>query len=204
MSRKPAEVREDVMHSFPMHVGDWIGSEIVQTLSPAGEHAYLRLCLNQWKNEADGLPEDPKKLRMFTKLSPREWKPVWDALEPYFPISPDGKRRNPRTEKEYRFCLDRRESMRERGVSGAKARWEKDAWANAQAMLKHSSSNSPSPSPSPSHRSFSSPAAVHRDSEKQLHQLPSGRTHARGRDPRSIGAVASDLMAQAEAKQGAA
>ena len=46
--------------------------------------------------------------------------------------------------------------------------------------------------------------AVPAESKKQLHQLPSGRTHARGRDPRSIGAVASDLMAQLDAKRGAA
>jgi uncharacterized protein YdaU (DUF1376 family) len=178
------------MHSLPMNVGDWIGSELVQTLSPSGEHAYLRLCLNQWKNEADGLPEDPKKLRMFTKLSPREWKPVWEALEPYFPICPDGKRRNPRTEKEYRFCLDRRESMRERGVSGAKARWEKDASGNAQAMLKHSSSNSPSPSPSPT-QIYRSTTAV----KNALAQSSSGvEPRARGGKITQIGDVLERMM----------
>jgi uncharacterized protein YdaU (DUF1376 family) len=196
VSRKPAEVRADVMHSFPIHVGDWIGSALDQTLSPAGEHAYLRLCLNQWKNEADGLPEDPKKLRMFTKLTPREWKPVWEALEPYFPVCPDGKRRNPRTEKEYRFCLDRRESMRERGVSGAKARWEKPVSGDAQALLKHCLSNGPSPSPSPT-QIYRSSTAV-----KKAHAPCSS-----GVEPRARGAQATpigDVIQRMLAKQGAA
>jgi uncharacterized protein YdaU (DUF1376 family) len=202
--RRQQPARRDPMHSFPLHVGDWIGSEAIQTLSAAGEHAYLRLCLNQWKNEADGLPPEPAKLRMFTKLTPKEWAEVWAVLEAYFPVCDDNRRRNPRTEKERLFALALREKRRQSGQKGAETRWQTDSPAIAVPLVGHWQTDSPSPSPSPSHSSVSSPVAVHRDSEKQLHQLPSTRTHARGRDPRSIGAVASDLMAQAEAKRGVA
>lgn len=192
MSGKSADLRDDVMHSFPLHVGDWIGSEMMQTLSPAGEHAYLRLLLNQWKNEADGLPADPKVLRMFTKLSAREWKPVWALLEPYFPISEDGRRRNPRTEKEYRFCLDRREIMRERGINGANARWNKVRSDDAQAMLKHSLSNSPSPSPSPTqiYRSTTAVKKAHAPSSSGVD------TRARGGQITQIGDVLQRMLAK--------
>ena len=188
--------RTDVMHSFPLHVADWVGSEAIQTMSAAGEHAYLRLCLNQWRNEADGLPIEPQKLRLFTKLTPKEWALAWVALEPYFPVSPDGRRRNPRTEKEYRFCLNLREERSRSGQAGNAKRWGNGSQTDRSAIASGSQTGRPSPSPSPS-LNYETSGAVNRDSEKLLAiSPPTPNSRTRKPDPRSMGAVAGDIMAR--------
>lgn len=114
------------MDSMPIHIGDWISSETVALLGPAGESFYLRLLMHQWKNEADGLPVDPELLRRLSGASPKEWRAAWAMLERHFPVCEDGKRRNPRTENERQFALDRRAKRSAAGSAGNKKRWHGD------------------------------------------------------------------------------
>jgi uncharacterized protein YdaU (DUF1376 family) len=114
------------MDSMPIHIGDWFSSETVALLGPAGESFYLRLLMHQWKNEDDGLPVDPELLRRLSGASPKEWRAAWAMLERHFPVCEDGKRRNPRTENERRFALDRREKRRAAGKKGNETRWHGD------------------------------------------------------------------------------
>lgn len=60
-------------------------------------------CLNHaWLN--DGLPADPEDVFLLTTCTPEEFARAWKRVEPCFPTSHDGRRRNPRQEKERKLA----------------------------------------------------------------------------------------------------
>ena len=118
--RRESKDRADWM---PLHVGDWLASGTVAAISPAGEAAYLRLLMHQWRNEADGLPGAPAELRKLTRATPAEWRATWPYLEQHFPLDPDGKRRNPRLQAERLHVNATRAERSESGKKGNAKRW---------------------------------------------------------------------------------
>jgi hypothetical protein len=109
-------------------------------LMDLGALGLLVKCLNHaWVN--DGLPQETDKiLSMFGPTRDKEraskWQKVqqefarlWQQVEPHFPIAADGRRRNPRQERERKKAV----AVHEAAVKAAKARWN----GNADAMRTH-------------------------------------------------------------------
>ena len=96
---------------FPLYAGDFsLGTE---ELTNAETGAYIRLLIHQWKNKSL-----PKVLtgKLVCYLD------EWPALEQYFPLCSDGRRRNPRLEEERQKITDRREKQRLGGIKSAESR----------------------------------------------------------------------------------
>jgi uncharacterized protein YdaU (DUF1376 family) len=89
---------------------------------------YVTLLWYAWVN--DGLPREVDRI---DRMAPGA-KTCWEALESKFPESPDGKRRNPRQERDRESMLQQWEAMSRRGAQGAAKRWNRDAPAMPQAM----------------------------------------------------------------------
>jgi uncharacterized protein YdaU (DUF1376 family) len=98
---------------FPLFGRDFLASTLGWTAEERGHYVTLLVC--QW--EQDGLPADPKRLEL---MSPGLSK-CWKTIEPKFPISRGGKRRNPRLEHERHQANERSEKARQ----SASARWQK-------------------------------------------------------------------------------
>lgn len=98
---------------------DFIASTLGWSAEERGH--YVVLLVAQW--EQDGLPTDPKRLEL---ISPGVSK-CWKTLEPKFPPSRGGKRRNPRLEHERHLAHQRSERARQ----SASARWSGKAAGSA-------------------------------------------------------------------------
>lgn len=109
---------------YKMYPKDFDADEAVRLMSLAELGLFL-CCLNTaWAN--DGLPSDPDSIRVVaTRVSLAEFRKLWPKIEPAFPVSKDGRRRNPRQEKErgeamtkrYKATLAGKESARVRSTS---------------------------------------------------------------------------------------
>lgn len=77
-----------------------------------GDIGLYILCLNHaWSN--DGLPEDPKEVSALVKVFGAEFKRSWIKVEQCFPVSSDGRRRNPRQERERCDANDKSEKSKD-------------------------------------------------------------------------------------------
>jgi len=137
---------------FDFFPRDFLASTIGWPASARGH--YITLLSVQW--EQGGLPAD---LRRLEAMSPGV-SDDWSDLEVKFPVCEDGKRRNPRLEKERAY----REGKAEAGRAGARAKWGSDGkpdgkrhgktmaepMANGMANgMANRCPPSPSPAPSP-------------------------------------------------------
>lgn len=93
-------------------------------MTPAQEGAFIRLLSLSWIE--DGLPDDPAALSVFGRVAFDG--PLADA----FPVSSDGRRRNPRQER----VREERRAYSLRQSHAARMRWHSDG--NATAMPRHS------------------------------------------------------------------
>lgn len=77
---------------------------------------YRELLDAQW---IDGsLPESSEELRDLARATPHEWKLHWLRVEPKFPVSSDGRRRNARLEAHRRKSVERSAKASESGRAG--------------------------------------------------------------------------------------
>ncbi len=104
---------------FPLYGGDFLLKTGELTNAEVG--AYIRLLIHQWANGS--INGDPNRL-------PIGCANEWPELEKYFPLCDDGRRRNPRLERERTAITDRREKQRLAGIEGAKKRWGDDGDPN--------------------------------------------------------------------------
>lgn len=101
----------------------------------AARGAYVDLLILSWFD--DGLPVDPDVLRRMVGADTREWRGIWPQVEGKWPVSGDGRRRNPREESERAKALDISNKRSESGKAGASARGK----ANARPVKSNSQAN---------------------------------------------------------------
>ncbi len=87
---------------------------------------YITLLCVQW--EQGSLPADPKRLEAISPGVAAEWA----ELEGKFPVGEDGKRRNPRLEKERAY----RDSRSAAGKAAAAARWSGASDSHSQSHMR--------------------------------------------------------------------
>jgi hypothetical protein len=134
---------------FDFFPRDFLASTIGWPAAAKGH--YITLLSVQW--EQGGLPGDPSRVDGISPGVVRDWPEFGEK----FPICEDGKRRNPRLERERVY----RETKSAAGKAGARAKWGSDGKPDgkpmADGMAKPMANGmakrcppSPSPSPSPS------------------------------------------------------
>ena len=122
---------------FPFYGGDFLLKTGELTNAEVG--AYIRLLIHQWANGS--INGDPNRL-------PNGCANEWPMLEQFFPLCHDGRRRNPRLERERVSITEYKEKQRLAGIKGADIRWGKDNDPNGDpigdpnAILSSSSSSS--------------------------------------------------------------
>jgi uncharacterized protein YdaU (DUF1376 family) len=124
---------------FSWYPRDFETDEHVRLMDDCEIGLYVR-CLNHaWLN--NGLPDDPLEIRRALRDLPKDFSRKWMRVEPCFPISEDGRRRNPRQEKERAQAI------------------EKSSKASASAKRSHSVRR-PDAQPSQSERSARASVSV--------------------------------------------
>lgn len=106
--------------AFQFYPDDFLGSPAVAAMTHAEIGVYMLLLCFDWN--ANGLPEDAATLARMVKLPPKQFAKVWPALESCFPVR-DGRRFNPRLEKE----RAKQTEWREKSARGGKHSAEKRA-----------------------------------------------------------------------------
>jgi uncharacterized protein YdaU (DUF1376 family) len=115
---------------MPFWGTDFMAATLGWSASERG--AYMILLWAAW--EGDGLPSDPERL---FRLDP-DIRPAWHLLEDKFPVHDDGRRRNPRQERERDEMRQSGKRNADRAKKAASARWDapSNAPSNASAMLE--------------------------------------------------------------------
>lgn len=83
---------------FPLYVDDWRTSGKVKRMTNQERGCYVELMCYQW--EEGFVPDDLKELANICGEPLPAMRRMWKRLEPCFPKSDDGHRRNPRVERE--------------------------------------------------------------------------------------------------------
>jgi len=109
------------LYYYKLHAGDFDSDERVRLMTRAQKGMYVMLLNHAWRN--DGLPENPEMIRKCIADDPEEWKKDWPVVEPCFPISEGGRRRNPRQERERTKARKTSQKNSISGKKGALARW---------------------------------------------------------------------------------
>ncbi|MFZ1905218.1 MAG: hypothetical protein WAU56_07485 [Steroidobacteraceae bacterium] len=105
---------------FSWYPNDFMGA--VRGWSTLQRGGYRDALDAQWV--LDGLPVDPEELRKTIGVTPTEFRAIWPKIEPKFPIADDGRRRNPRLERERQHGRQLSEKRSELGRIGALKRWK--------------------------------------------------------------------------------
>lgn len=90
MSRDPGRV----MPWFPWWITDQL--HVMRGWPLIGRAVYRELLDIQWLDGS--LPADPEKLRALVGATSTQWWAAWCHIEPAFPVTSDGTRRNPQLE----------------------------------------------------------------------------------------------------------
>ena len=143
---------------FDFFPRDFLASTIGWPAAARGH--YITLLCVAW--EQDGLPGDPRRVAAISPGLADDW-PEWEEK---FPVGEDGRRRNPRLERERAYRMAKSEA----GKAGAEARWGMDGKNGkrmASAIGLPSSSHMangmakrcpPAPAPAPSHTQEETPS----------------------------------------------
>lgn len=141
---------------MPLYVVDWLTDSNVSQLNLAEQGVFLRMLLFQWREGR--LPVAPNKICQVCGVDRVWWRTGGSDYEPgevgtemfgnglldkLFPIN-DGYRRNERLEEHRMEQLAKRKMLHERGLAGARGRWQRQkdkSEGNAQAERKQSSGN---------------------------------------------------------------
>lgn len=106
------------LYYMPLYQKDWLSSSTVQQMSVTAEGIYFRLCLYQWEDES--LPATAGRLQRLVRATDAEWAAFDEFLDECFPISEDGKRRNPRVASEREQIATKFDTLRENGRKGGR------------------------------------------------------------------------------------
>lgn len=114
-----------VDYRMDFYVKDFIAS--TETMTGPEAAAYSLLLIHGWAHGAS-LPADPERIRRICRFDPRDWRRVWPALEPKWPLTADGTaRRNPREVERWSEATARAAKATEHGKQGAAGRWTGDS-----------------------------------------------------------------------------
>jgi uncharacterized protein YdaU (DUF1376 family) len=148
---------------------------LASTLSMTGPErgAYALALIVAWTQHA-AFPTDSERIGKICGYDPRDWRKVWPALEPKFPLTADGTaRRNPREVERWNEEYARAAKASEKGKYGNEVRWGRspeespgDPPAIPGGIPGHIPEVSQSPSPSPSSSSSSSPEGKEKEKER--------------------------------------
>jgi uncharacterized protein YdaU (DUF1376 family) len=139
---------------YPMYPRDFDTDGMVRAMEDSELGLYIR-CLNySWVN--DGLPADPEEIRRAFRDTPEAFAQKWPRVEPCFPPGEDGRRRNPRLEKERAQAIEKsskasanaKRSHSGRTADGQQAQQAQQSERSARASESVSVSDSPSESES--------------------------------------------------------
>lgn len=103
---------------LPWFPRDFLSSTIEWPLVARG--IYRELLDRQW--DTGSLPNDKSALRQMVRATLKEWNYAWPYIKQKFPISGDGRLRNPRLESHRRKAISRSNVARD----NAKKRWGND------------------------------------------------------------------------------
>lgn len=122
--------------AFPFYVSDWLASDRVRAMTYAQRGAYVECLALQWR---EGSLSDRVAIALRSgAMSGADIDVVLDA----FPVGEDGKRRNPRLERERLILVQRAKTASEAGRKGNQIRWRSGGDPNAIAKDRSSSSSS--------------------------------------------------------------
>lgn len=107
--------------AFQFYPGDWIIS--TRRLSPDARCVHIDLLAFGW--EDDGIPDDPCVLASMCAMTPARFRRAWTEIEAKWPLAEEGKRRNPRQERQRSEYGELREKRRKAGLASAEARANK-------------------------------------------------------------------------------
>lgn len=116
-----------------MYPADFDVDEKVRLMEDCELGLFLRCLNHSWKN--DGLPSDPEDIRRCFRDDPEQFEIKWKRVQYCFPISEDGRRRNPRQEEERLEAT----SKSKKAKKSAKSRWACER--NANALRRHCEGN---------------------------------------------------------------
>lgn len=103
---------------MPLYVGDYLRDTGHLTTTEHG--AYMLLIMQAW-TRGGALPGDEERLRLLSRLDPREWKASRDTLMEFFTLV-DGAYRNKRVDHEIANTASITEQRRAAGKASAEAR----------------------------------------------------------------------------------
>lgn len=130
---------------MPFFIGDYLAD----TMHLSTEHhgAYILLIFAYWR--AGGpIPDNNESLAATCRIAYERWLVIRPIIEQFF-IVKRGFWRHKRIDHEMNKARKLQNSLKERGKSGAAARWAKDATANATANAQAMRADAPSHSPLP-------------------------------------------------------
>ncbi len=119
---------------------DFDSDDHVRSMEDCELGLYLRCLNHSWVN--DGLPSEPDEIRRRFRDNEKDFDTKWKRVAPCFPISEDGRRRNPRQEKERSEVIEKGKRARD----AARKRWDanasdSDASAYPVALRSHSATH---------------------------------------------------------------
>lgn len=130
---------------YTMYPQDFDCDETVRLMEDCELGMFIRMLNHSWVN--DGLPGNADALRRTLRYTQSDFDSRWPAVEPCFPISTDGRRRNPRQEQERSKAIEKTNKSKKAAAS----RWNADAMPTqceriADAMTRAYDSDSDSSS----------------------------------------------------------
>ena len=114
----PAPGKRKTFPMLPWYPANFISSTRGWSVTARGIYRELLDC--QWEMP-EGLPVDPGALQRLIGATAAEWK-SWPLVEPKFPVSADGLRRNPTLEKHRAHATHRSE----KAAASAAEKWRQE------------------------------------------------------------------------------
>lgn len=115
--------------AYQWYPGDAMSDTAYAGLSLEEEGAWRRLYDFAWMN--DGLPEDEEAIRRLLRCDARTFARIWPAVSLSYPVADDGRRRNPRQERERLAQSENRNARRDAAKAGNAVRWGSQTDRNA-------------------------------------------------------------------------
>lgn len=108
------------MKKFLFDCEAWLSSGQIDAMTAEQERGYLRLLIHAWMQEDCGLPDDDKKLAVWSRMGSK-WRTAGEAVKACFFKADNGRLYNQRLLKEREY----QQKFNEQRKEAARSRWEK-------------------------------------------------------------------------------
>lgn len=111
--------------SLPLYTADFLTDENVVGMTNEEVGIYIKLLCYEWREGS--IPDDKERLAHMVSCGKKRFSRIFLKISPLFLKKTDdgGRLVHPRSEKERKKLLEKREVATEKGKKGAKARWER-------------------------------------------------------------------------------